>query len=305
MTETESSQNQQQKVEIKQRKKQFFLIKFAALFALIFFGYFGLKYWQHLTIQKIKAQNAVGKFDNVDSDIFDVSDEYKNQLHNNDGNDLSELNLDELKEKGAEFVYQTLVKNQLQINDLKEQIQVLRTDIIKNKNQERIGKIIFTYVDLRQKISAGENYQEAFKNFEILAALDENLQNKVTKLKPLLPDLLNKQKLGAAFNSIIPNLIINKNTNSDASFLGRLRNQISKLVIIRRIDGKNPHDVDGIIAKTEAALSAENYQEALDSLLVLDQTYHQILADFLNSLSIAVEVQKTDQEIFNYLKNLT
>jgi hypothetical protein len=43
----------------------------------------------------------------------------------------------------------------------------------------------------------------------------------------------------------------------------------------------------------------------MNSLLSLDQNYHEIIKDFLNDLSIAVEVQKTDQEILNYLKSLT
>jgi hypothetical protein len=293
-------QKKQEQAKNKERKKQFFLTKIVALIAILFFSFLGYRYWQHKS-----AQGAVGKFDNVDSDIFDVPDEYKNQQNKgDDSHDLSDLSLDELKEKGVEFIYQTLIKNQLQINDLKEQIQGLKAELVKNKNQEKLGKMVFAYVDLRQKIFAGENYDEAFKNFEILAALDPDLQTKVTKLKPLLIDFSDQKKLSASFAKLIPDLIINKNNDGDGSFIGKLRKHVSKLVIIRRIDGKNPTNIDGIIAQTEQKLAEENYQEALNLLLTLDQTYHEILLDFLNKLNTSVEVKKADQEIFNYLKNL-
>jgi hypothetical protein len=75
--------------------------------------------------------------------------------------------------------------------------------------------------------------------------------------------------------------------------------------VIRRIDGKNPNDVDGIVAKTEKALHNENYQEALETLLTLDQTYHEILVNFLSELSADAEVKQIDFEILSHLKNLS
>jgi hypothetical protein len=305
MTENEAQKNQEQQVKNTDKKKQFFLTKLVVLIALIFFGFLGFKYWQHTQFQKHGAQNSTGKIDG-DNDIFDVSSEYKNQQseHSNEAHDLSDLSLDELREKGVEFIYQTLVKNQLQINDLKEQIQGIKAEIVKNKSQERLSKMILTYIDLRQRIFNEMPYEEALKNFEILVAVDENLQKKVEKLKPLLADFSTQKKLQKSFTQLIPNLIANKVNKGDTGLISKLRQQVSKLVLVRRIDGKDPTNVDGIIAQTEKYLATENYQEAFDSLLTLDQTYHQILADFLNSLSIAIEVQKTDQEIFYYLKNL-
>lgn len=306
MTEGTNEQNQDSKKENPKKKKQSFLTKFVLILSLIFFGYFGIKYWQIKHEQKLAAQAQAEKFDNVESEIFDISDEYKDQPHDDSsGHDLSDVTANELKEKGAEFIYQTLLKNQVQINDLREQIQNLKTEVTRYKNQERIGKIIFTYVDLRQKIFAGEPHEEVLKSLEMLAVFDKNLQEKIAKLKPLLANFSTQVTLSKNFDGLIPELIANKNNNPNPTLLDKIRHNVSRLIVIRKIDGKDLGDIDSAIAKTEKFLRQENYQEALNSLLSLDQNYHQILAEFLNELSVSVEVQKLDQEILNYLKSLS
>ncbi len=285
------------------KKKQNFLTKFVILVSLVIFGYFGLKYWKTKVRQEVAAKAEVEKFDNVDSEIFDLSPDHNGAEDNSHA--LMDLSVNELKEKGAEFIYQMLLKNQVQINDLKSQAQELREEFIKYKNQEKVSKLIFTYVDLRQKIYADESYDEALKNFELLSSFDANLQDKVAKLTPLLPNFSGKKNLTKDFSALIPDLIVAKNGNSDSGILAKIRHNISRLVVIRKISDESSADVDGVIAKTERLLREENYREALTSILTLDQNYHQILAKFLDDLSVASEVQKLDQEIFNYLKSLS
>ena len=305
MIENESQQNQETEVVNVEKKKQFFLVKIVVLLSVIFFGYFGFKYWQHLTLQKLKAQIATGKYNNIDSDIFDIPSDSPQNNNAPDAHDLSDITVNELKEKGAEFIYQTLLQNQTQISNLKDQIQGLKAEIIKNKSQERIGRMIVSYLDFREKFFHGDHYEDSLKNFEILSSFDENLQSKTEKLKPLLKDFSTQKKLSDAFAKLIPDLVVNKNNKFNSSFVDKVRHNLSKLIVIRRIDEKNSDTVDAIIAKTEKLLAEENYQEALNSLLKLDQSYHNILANFLNELSNSAEVQKVDQEIFAYLKSLT
>lgn len=300
MTENSEVQNKQNNVA---KKRQNFLAKFVILVALIIFGYFGFKYWENKVRQEVAAKAEVEKFDNVDSEIFDLSPDHNGADDNSHA--LMDLTVNELKEKGAEFIYQMLLKNQVQINDLKTQTQELREEFVKYKNQEKVGKLIFTYVDLRQKIYADESYDEALKNFELLSSFDQNLQDKVAKLTPLLPNFAGQKQLIKEFSEIIPELIVAKNSNSDSGLLAKIRHNISRLVIIRKINDESLSDVDGVIAKTERLLREENYHEALAAILTLDQNYHQILVKFLDDLSVASEVQKIDQEIFNYLKSLS
>ncbi|MES2961224.1 MAG: hypothetical protein V4694_02460 [Pseudomonadota bacterium] len=300
MTESLDAKNQENK-NIVTKKRQSFLTKLIILISLILFGYFGFKYWQVKAAQKQAAKSLVEKYDNIDSEIFDLSPDHEGA----DPHGLPDLTVNELKEKGAEFIYQMLLKNQVQITDLREQILVLKNDVQKYKNQERIGKLIFTYVDLRQKISAGKPSAEEFKNFEMLASFDENLQAKIAQLKPLLPNLQGREKLSKTFATLIPELVAAKNFNPDGGILSKIRYNISKLIIIRRIDDKNPGDVDSSITKVERLLREENYQEALTSLLSLDANYHEILKEFLDELSVSAEAQKIDGDILNYLKSLT
>lgn len=300
---TESSDVQNQK-DVPVKKRQNVLLKVVVLIALTVFGYFGFKYWESQIGKASLAKAEVEKLDNVDSEIFDLSPDH-NGANDENSHALADLSVNELKEKGAEFIYQMLLKNQMQINDLKTQAQDLKEEFTKYKNQEKISKLIFTYVDLRQKIYADESYDEALKNFELLSSFDENLQSKVARLTPLLPNFAGQKKLVKDFADLIPELIVEKNSNSDAGLMSKIRRNISRLVIIRKIDEENSADIDGVIAKTERLLREENYHEALAAVLTLDQNYHQILAKFLDDLSVAAEVQKIDQEIFNYLKSLS
>jgi hypothetical protein len=300
MTESLDAKNQENKNN-STKKRQSFLTKLIILVSLILFGYFSFKYWQVKAAQKQAAKSLIEKYDNVDSEIFDLSPDHEGS----DLNGLADLTVNELKEKGAEFIYQMLLKNQVQITDLREQILALKNDVQKYKNQERVGKLIFTYVDLRQKISAGKTSAEEFKNFEMLASFDENLQAKIAQLKPLLPNLQGREKLNKSFSALIPELIAAKNFNPDGGILSKIRYNISKLIIIRRIDDKNLGDIDATITKVERLLREENYQDALTSLLSFDANYHEILKGFLDELSVSAEAQKIDGDILNYLKSLT
>ena len=282
-------------------KKRGFLTKLVVLLALVLFGYLGLTYWKASVVKRLQAQHEAQKFDNVESEIFDLSADHAAQKDEN----LADIGANELRERGAEFIYHMLLKNQTQIADLTTQIQEIKGELTKYKNQEKIGKMILTYVELRQEIFAGKSYDNALKSFELLVALDENLPSKVERLKSALPNFSNQEKLSKSFSSLIPDLITAKHINPNPTLLSKIRHNISKLVIIRKIDGKNNGEIDSIIFQTEKLLQEKNYQEALNTLLALDQNYHEIIANFLNDLSAAIEVQKIDQEILNYLKNLT
>ena len=281
----------------KSKKKQLLSIEILALVTLVVFGYFGYKYWQ---ISKNKVAAEITKSDN--HDIFDFATDYKNSAENYD---LSDMTVNEVKEKGAEFIYQLLLKNQLQINDLKSEVLVLKEEFLKYKSREKIGKIIFGYIELRQDLFAGKPHEESLKNFEMLVFSNEFLQNKLAKIKPLLPNFLTPQDLQKNFNDSIPELIADKSRNiADDNFVNKARRYLTKLIVIRRIDGKVENDVDGIIVKIEKSLKEGNYQAALDFALTLDQKYHTSLAGFLEKLHVAIEVNKLDQDVLNHLKSL-
>jgi len=281
----------------KNKRKQLISIEVLVAITLVIFGYFGYKYWN---ISRQKVESEVTK--NENHDIFDFATDYKNSV---ESQDLSDMTVNEVKEKGAEFIYQLLLKNQLQINDLKQEILVLKDEFLKYKNREKIGKLIFGYIEFRQDLLSGRPYDESLKNLEMLAFANEVLQNKVAKIKPLLTNFLTQEKLQKSFNDIIPSLIADKNKDlADDNFVSKARRYLAKLIVIRRIDGKIENDVDGIILKIEKSLKATDNQAALNFALTLDEKYHTSLVEFLEKLHVAIEVNKLDQDILNHLKSL-
>lgn len=309
MTDEKNQQSISAEVNVdkpKNRAKKISFFRVLALFFVILFSYCGFRYFEIKQAQNLGKKVEASKIDNIENEIFELAEDYKN--HGADGHDalaFSDIPLSEVQEKGADFIYKMLLKNQIQINDLKAQIESLKSEFTKYKNQEKLGKIIFSYLELRQKIFAGENYDNSLKSFQLTSVFDIKLQDKAAKLEVALKSFTNAKDLNKSFSDLIPEIIVTKGNPANDDLAAKIRRNISRLVVIRRVDGKNPNNVDGIVARAEKLIRSENYQEALDCLLALDQNYHAILADFLSKLSAASEMKKIDAEILSYLKTLS
>ncbi len=276
-------------------KKGSILTKIILLIALIGGGLVAIKLWRKGSEQTKQEQG-------LDHDIIGLAEGYADQ---GEQEDLSDLSVNELREKGAEFIYQMLLKNQLKIEDLGAQLQALKSEVLKYRSQEKLGRMILIYVDLREKIISEKGYNEEMKSFEILSASDEVLTAKIAKLKPLLSSFASQKKLEKNFANIIPELIINKkNSVANESLVAKIQRNISRLVVLRRIDEKNPQEVDAVVVRIEKLLKQENYSDALSAALSLPADYNPILKNFLDELHASLEVRQIDQEILNYLKSL-
>lgn len=284
-----------------EKKKGSILTKTIIIFAIIFAGYVGLRYSKFKTAQRLSAQTETGKFDHVESDIFDLSSDIKSHDEHFDESKFSDITLTELKEGGAEFIYQLLLKNQVQIGDLKNDMQNLKLEFTKYKAQEKAGKIIFTYVDLRQRFYAGENFSETLKSLETLAALDKNLQTKIALLKPNLAKFYGSRNLLKNFNALIPDLIASKNSDPNNSLVKKIRHNLSKLVVLRKLNA-DTQSVDGLVRSVELYLQSEDFINAANTFILLDPSFQEISPEFLEELKAAAEVQKIDQEILLYLR---
>lgn len=281
----------------KERKLRLLVIKIFILTAVLLGVFFGLKHMQVKRLEKLQNQSNIQKLDNVETEIFDVKGA--------DSHDqIEEITQNELSEKGAEFIYQTLLRNQSQILDLKEQIKVLNDEFTKYKNHEKLAKIIFVYLDLRQKFFSGSSYKNELKSFEMTSINDVQLQDKISKLSSLLQNFQSSQSLSKSFVLLIPEIIATKNHDPNGNLIEKIRHNLSKMITIRKIGG-DAEDIDLIVSDTEKFLKNEEYQHALDGLVSLDQRYHKTLSGFLVDLTNSLEVQKLDQEILNYLKSLS
>jgi|APGre2960657423_1045063.scaffolds.fasta_scaffold00181_7 hypothetical protein len=285
-------------------KNQLFFLKVVALFTLIFLSIFLYLYWQDLSKRRLLARVDNEKFSNLDSDIFDLSQDFNNQ-NIDENHDLSDLNIASLKEKSSGFIYQLLIKNQLQIEDLRKQNRELRSEFLKYKTYERYNKIVIYYASFRDKLFNEKNFNTELQNLEIICNSDEMLHAKITNLKSHLVNFYPKNKLEISFKNLIPEIkAISDSAPQDNSWLKKINEKIAKIIIIRRTLINNSGDVDDKIITIENHLKAENYQEALGIILSLNQSYNEVFKNFLENLNASLEVQKIDLEILNYLKSL-
>lgn len=305
---TDNAQNNSDINKIDQEKvvkktKTGLILKVVIFLIILFFGYIlygSIKQKNFIFNSEKSIKNSDNNNSSDNSEILTLSDEYKDQ----NSEAIDSLNLAELKEKGDEFIYQTLIKNQLQIEEINEKIRQLKNDFNKYKSQEKIAKITTSYISLREKIYAGSDYSEELKNFEVSVIFDDNLKNKSDRLRKNLDSFLNDEKINENFAKIIPNLITKKYQNLGNDLWSKIKYNLSKIIVIRKIDNEDVSTIDGAVLKIENLLRNKKYQEALDNLLLLDQSYHEIIKDFLDLLSVSIEVRKIDQDILNYIKNL-
>ena len=78
------------------KKKSSFLTKIIIIFAIIFAGYVGLRYWKFKAMQRLNSQTETSKFNSIESEIFDLSSDDKNHDDTFDDSKLSDITLTEL-----------------------------------------------------------------------------------------------------------------------------------------------------------------------------------------------------------------
>ena len=288
----------------KAKKKSHFLLK---SFFVVILTFVCLMVYQNLQIKEgviVKKPIVSIEKDSKEDSILDISDEYRAGLENE--TTVQDLNISEIKEKCAEFVYQLLIKNQVQIEDINNQLRNFKGDFIKLKSREKINKLIINYVELREKLFNGEDCKSEIEGYDLLSVSDEFLQNKFLIIKEGYALFSTQKKLLESFKPITNQLIINENYDEkNASLFEKLRHNFNKLVVIRKVKNLNPDRLEGVINQIELALSQKNYQEAMNKSLSLDKAYFPIVQKFLEELSIAIEIQNADKEIIKYLKSLT
>lgn len=287
-------------VPSKNKKNYFYLKFFIALLIILILLFFNnnLK-----TIPINSSKNNSSKFiDQVkDGEILDLDDEYKNQHETT----INDLNIAEIKEKGAEFVYQLLIKNQVQIEDINNQIRQIKSDFLKLKNQEKFNKIVLNYINLREKLFLGEDCKSDIESFDLLTINDDFLVNKFSTIKQNYHNYITRETLLKNFDEISKILIVNENYNPDtADLLEKLRYNFRKLIIIRKTNVKDSSQLQSSIIIVENLLKSGKNSEALAKLLSLDKIYFPIIQRFLEELNSVIEIQNADQDIIKYLKSL-
>lgn len=299
---------QKESQEKKSSNKIGLTIKLIIFVLLLSVGYAIFEYVQEkMRQQEIVQQDAKKKtaqYDNIETEIFDLAQEHSDKMPENDK--ITEMTLEEIKVGGVQFIHQELVSSNIRIEALNKEILDIKDEIFKYKNQEKIGRLILSYLDLRKAFLDQGTYQDVLKHFEMLAILDDNLKEEMGKLTPLLPGFLRKDAISQKFNALIPELMVMKGDVDDSLF-SQIKQSFSKLIVVRRIDGQidNQEDqLDAIIFRVENLLNQEKYQEAKKALSELSPKYQKIIKIFADDLNNVIKVREIDQKIINHLKGL-
>jgi len=282
------------------------ILKIVLIFLTLCIGsYYGFKYYKKIVREKQEKQNELSRFNNIESEIFDLSDEASAGGYEKiDDRKLSELTLSELKENGAEFIYQLLLHNQVQIGNIKSDLNNLKTEFNKYKSQEKLIKMTMIYVDFRHKFYNDQDYKKNLESFEILAISDNSLKEKTEILKINLQNLQNFSKLEKEFKDLIPSIIAAKNHDYLGNWFEKLRFKMAKLVTIRNTN-VDLQTIDGSVERCIHNLRNQDYQSVFEEINSMDDKYKIILKNFIINIKYATEIRKTDQEILLYLQSLS
>lgn len=273
--------------------------KLVVLLALIAVSYLSFQYYKYSQGRNLASQNAA-KNELSENELFEVSGEYKGEDY-----DLSDLTISEMREKGAEFIYQILLKNQLQIEGLKNDLKTVNQELLRYKNNQKITKMVLVYVQLREDFSNEKDYNKNLENFEILTQGDKNLKTLIDDLKLNLVKFSNEDQLRKSFKNLIPELIAVKRHGNEDSFVANIRRNFSKLISIRNSKNKVGNDIEATILRVEGYLKEQNYNQAALDLTLVDGQYQEVLKSFVESLKVAIEVKRIDGEIVNYLEKIS
>ena len=270
------------------------LIIFLSLAIIVYFSFSYL--WSKAA--KVGSPNEISTF--LDDD-FEVADEVNNQVVP----EISEEEISEMQEKSTEFIYQMLLKNQIQIQALKSDVKELNNQLSKYRNNHKIGKIILSYVKLREKFLADEFYGREFRSFRILSSDDRDLRKLAVRLGWQLSKFAPNNRLETQFSELVPELIAVKYYGDGDDLLNKIRRNISKIITVRRTDKIADGDIDAVISKVKILLKSEKYEESLIAVNSLEDKYGKLLKNFITNLQNRIEVEKTDQEILKYLNNIS
>ncbi len=273
----------------------FFKNVIIAIIIVVFF-YFAYNFF-------LQNKNSKSSKTFQEEDLFFLSEDAHKNVN------LDELNFAEIKEKGPEFVYQLLVKNQVQIQDLYNKIKDLNNELIKYQNRQQISKIAISYFELHQKIfnSTTVSVQDIVQHIttlELLLTESPDLQGNIDIIKSALPNFINQNILILNLQKIIPHFKALQQKNIEPNFFDKIKINMAKFITFRKIKNAPEDSIDYKINQLELAIKQQNYTLALQIFLSLNQSENQEMTNFYYNLKAIQQIEKADLEIMKIIKNL-
>lgn len=234
--------------------------------------------------------------------IYKKSDQQ--DLGNISDNNLYQASTTE--DKASKELYASLMKQELQIESLQEKYNFIKSELEKNKNQDKLSKIIISFSEVKDCISSRQNCESKLQKFELLAKYDSNLSGKIAALRAILQNNpKSSQQLKSQFNTLIPNIMVAESLIKSQNYFDKIKYNLAKLIVIRRIDGNvGDKNIDSVILEIQKLLDENKYAEALNILSAQNEIYKPVLSDFVADLQNVNQLNKITSEIFSYLKEI-
>lgn len=290
--------------EKKEKKKFGFFKKLTLLLILVFAGFIYYKI-HFLSDKKLDSIDIIST-ENGDSEILEISDkitvdeEAKDDLEENK---LTHLTVEKLQKGGAEFTYQLLLYNQVQIEELNKKFDHLERKFARYKSSEKLAKMMLIYVRVRHKIYNEMPYKRDLRSLESLAINDVLLREKIVDLKDSASAFYSYDFLQKEFRKYIPDLIALKKHDENSGFFESLKFKLSKIITIRSLD-ENSLEIDGAIVKIENSLKENDCKNAISLTEKIESKYREKIANFVDKLRNSCEFEAKDEKVMIYLESL-
>jgi Ca2+/Na+ antiporter len=281
----------------KKSKKHISIIFWIILIVLAYIAYLYID----STIKYQKAKKIKeNQFSNIESQIYQtkqtvIDEDIPTIINDSDPKDI-------------------LLKQQMQISELQNNYNKLSIEIKRLKTADSLPKIILTFVNLRELIEENSDYKEELRKLEVLCGRDIALSNKIAQLKLFLNSQpKNSSQISEEFSKLIPKIIAKKiELSNNKSWWGKAKASLSHFITIRRTDGvakNNAQNIDLIIMESKKLIAQKKYGKTLSKLNSLEDAlkdeYQTILTKLIFDLENAHGLQKTSDDIYQYLKLLS
>jgi len=298
-----------QELDVKPKKKGHFFIIFWLL--LVVGAFVITKYLFEEKKYHIFTKSATNEgLSNIDTKIYNKESDVaqleisRSPATKSDSEQLVSVN----DEYSSKDLYASIIRQQLQLDILQEKFMSLKIELGKIRNQDKLSKIIISFVEVKDCLEAQKNCTQQLEKLIILAKTDPDLTQRISDLQEVLKTSpKNSNQLSEQFHSLIPSLMAIKYGNSNGeSFFGKIKRNISELIVIRRVDGivgNSSENIDFVIVETERLIESEKYHLAISLLSNQEEKYRLVLENMIIDLQNADYLDKILKDIFDYLKS--
>ena len=279
--------------------------KLSIIFWLIIvaFIYFTIQYlFSEFSYQQTK-RGVERRFSNIESKIYEnIVGEDENKK--NDNNAKIQPQMD-----NAPLNYTNiLLKQQLQISQLQNNYDALRVTLGRIKINDNLPKIILSFIKLINLVELKKNHDQELKKLELLCRADFVLSKKISILKKILQSQpKNNQELSENFINLIPIIKAKEiEVTGNNNWSSKIKSTISKFVTIKRTDKNSiDSDLELLIVNIYNTINNRQYDLALKNIENISDEYQNLLFIIKMDLQNTALLQKTKNDIYQYLENIS